>query len=416
MTRISFLIPAFCVVVILILQPARAQFPLKIKIPKSRPTPTQGAQPSTTTDAQPTQPQTENRNPPKQSVAASNGGPYAKRLFPTETPVFLPETLDITCDKTDSYWKVLNSTNYSSWVPKLSFRVFYGGSARLRYKADYLMPDGSPWFGETLDQRGDRDETNFTYLIASEYDSNKYQGKALTGGGTFGVKITNMRDNSVVFQGKFKVVKRKSDVTDAKYRNKFDFYVDQDWNLPIGYAGVNWKWSKDSALPFVQMWFKGGLNASDLEARLYRDEQQIATTDEGGDVSVAETRNRGGHSPAEERTVEWILYQFDWHNKILFINNAHARALTSNKNKLFINESPGEYTVKVFYKGEQVRETKFAIADGNFADNGIAAQSRLTTNKIILPVKLSGNIDKWDASAWRADAFYGNALPNFNAP
>jgi hypothetical protein len=72
--------------------------------------------------------------------------------------------------------------------------------------------------------------------------------------------------------------------------------------------------------------------------------------------------------------------------------------------------------VKVFYKGEQVRETRFSIALGNYADNGLAAQNKVSTNKIVLPVKVLGTADKWNATAWKTDGFYGNPLTGFSAP
>jgi hypothetical protein len=86
---------------------------------------------------------------------------------------------------------------------------------------------------------------------------------------------------------------------------------------------------------------------------------------------------------------------------------------TANKDAKFINQMPGEYVVKV-YNGEQVRETKFSIGNnGTYADNGIARQSNLTTNKVILPVKVMGTLEVepgkckrhgllWKPSCWCA--------------
>ena len=76
---------------------------------------------------------------------------------------------------------------------------------------------------------------------------------------------------------------------------------------------------------------------------------------------------------------------------------------------------PGEYTVKVFYQGQQVRETTFNIADGNFVDNGIAKQNGISTDKVILPVKVMGTVDKWNAATWKTEGFYGNPLTGFSA-
>ena len=67
---------------------------------------------------------------------------------------------------------------------------------------------------------------------------------------------------------------------------------------------------------------------------------------------------------------------------------------------------PGEYTVKVFYKGEQVRETKFNIDAGDFADNGLVLQNKISTDKIFLPVTVMGTADKWNPA--NAKRFCGN--------
>jgi hypothetical protein len=76
---------------------------------------------------------------------------------------------------------------------------------------------------------------------------------------------------------------------------------------------------------------------------------------------------------------------------------------------------PGEYTVKVFYQGQQVRETQFKIADGNFVDNGIAKQNGISTDKVLLPVKVMGSVDKWNAATSKTEGFYGNPLMGFSA-
>ena len=59
---------------------------------------------------------------------------------------------------------------------------------------------------------------------------------------------------------------------------------------------------------------------------------------------------------------------------------------------------------------------KFSIADGSYADNGIAKQNKVSTNKMIVPVKVLGAADKWNATAWKTDGFYGNPLIGLNAP
>jgi hypothetical protein len=409
MKKTSFFMIAFFVIATAGPRTALGQFPGKIKIPKvnqpkPQPSPVDSTQPSPTSNTQPTQPQPESGT--TRPSAGGGAEVFATPPKPTETPLLLAETLEIRTDTQDYYWKAPKESNYTSWQPHIRFNVVYGGASRLRYKADYSMPDGSPWYSETLEQKG----TDTPYIIESPFESDKDKGKALVTPGTFGVKITNMRDNSVAFQGKFKVIKYKPENTDERYRNLVDFYVDQDFNLPIGHTNVDYS-SRTDGLPYVRMWFKGGINSSDLEARLFYNGQQIATTDEGGNVSHVEGRypKHAGNNPA----LKWDLYEFSWRSKILFIVTPEARNMTSNRGKLYINQSPGDYTVKVFYKGEQVRETKFTIAEGNFTDNGLAKQNKITTDKSILAVKVMGSADKWNAMAAKTEGFYGNPLSGF---
>jgi hypothetical protein len=83
-------------------------------------------------------------------------------------------------------------------------------------------------------------------------------------------------------------------------------------------------------------------------------------------------------------------------------------------NAKILNKMPGEYTVKVFYQGTQVREASFRIENGNLADNGIASQNGFKDHKIMIPVKILATTEKWNANAWKTDAFYGNPLTGFS--
>jgi hypothetical protein len=407
----SLLTFVFLIVAACGLQTVSAQFPKLPKIPKPsqpkpQPTPTETTEPTPSSET--AQPQPESRNTTQQGP--SSGGPYAKKPEPPDTPMLLAETLEIRTETWDYYWKAPGQSSYTSWVPRVRFEVKYAGSIRLRFKADYFMPDGQLWFNETLEQKGGGYGES-TSTIESQYGTEDDK-KTIVTAGTFGVKITNMRDNSVVFQGKFKVIKFKPDTTDPRYKTHVDFFVDQDWNLPIGYANYKDE-SLGSAYPSIRMWFKGGLNSNDLEARLYYNGKELATTDEGGNIGSAERRfpKHAANDPA----LHWEMYEFYWPGKILFITDDEARRMTANQGKLYINQMPGEYTVKVFYKGEQVRETKFTIADGNFVDNGLARQNKISTDKLVLPVKVMGTADKWNVAA-KTDGFYGNPLTGFNQP
>ena len=84
-------------------------------------------------------------------------------------------------------------------------------------------------------------------------------------------------------------------------------------------------------------------------------------------------------------------------------------------NSIFTGDNPGEYTVKVFHKGVQVRETQFTIdAKGLIAPNAFSQAMFLNNYRIVVPVKVTGTLDKWNPATWKTDAFYGNPISGFD--
>ena len=80
-----------------------------------------------------------------------------------------------------------------------------------------------------------------------------------------------------------------------------------------------------------------------------------------------------------------------------------------------MSENPGDYEIKIIYKGHLVRSIKFAVdAEGKIVDNGIAKSNKLGDDRVIVPVQIIGDSDSpWDRMAWKTDAFYGNPLTGF---
>jgi hypothetical protein len=338
-----------------------------------------------------------------------------RRPQATDQPRFLKETLDISCDTADRYWKMGNQTIYSCWVPKVKFYAFHNGVTKLRYAVEYFNPDGSLWYGEPMEQIGNPNKDgDSTVLIESERRSEKHQGKAVIAIGTYGIKITNTRNSEVVFQGKFKVGKFKTSDSSPAYKNQHNYFVDQDWNLPIGYLWLNYNFFAATPRPCLSMWFKGGLNDRDLEARLYYNGEEIGSTDNGGFFGRQEER----YSTSQENptTHTWRRYEISWANFVALADpEPYIKREVIASKKRMMQEMPGDYTVKVFYKGAQVREAKFSVGeDGKLVDNGIAKQNNFGNLKIIIPVKVIGTLDKWNPTTWKAEAFYGNPLTGFN--
>ncbi len=406
MKKYSMAAFAILVAVGLGFQTISAQFPLKIpKLPKTE-------KPQTETPTSVDNSSTQNQQNQNQTRTSKTGGfELLKRIEPTAKQVFLKDTLEIKIQKDDHYWKFPNQNDYTSWLPQVSFDIFYDSSSKMRYSAEWFNPDGSSWFTESLDTGFESSDK--TVKVSSPYSGELLNTKAVITTGTYGVKITNVKTNEVVFQGKFKVNKMSLSSGDARLKNKFLFYVDNDWSLPVGYVGFTYSgetsWDIDPK-PLVFMWFKGELEAKDLEAKLFYNNQEIASTDDGGTVNSTQTR--GEECFLSREVCFYKLWEFNWNNFIVE-NNDWIR--TKYPKATFTRDKPGEYTVKILYKGAPVRETKFTIDQkGWIAPNAFTGQIDLTEYKIVVPVKVLGNLDKWNAATWKTDVFYGNPLAGFS--
>lgn len=343
------------------------------------------------------------RPTPRQS-----GGAMAdpERPQATDVPVLLRSTLEIRADLSNKYWKLPNESNYTSWIPEVRFKVFYKGATRLRYKAEYFLPDGKPWFDEMLEQ-GMIDNGKQTVELNPSRAADKFTNRATDAVGTYGIKISDTRDDSVLFQGKFKVNKFKYGPAIPMFKNQYCFYVEQDWNIPIGYVWLDWDTA--AAYPTVSVWIKGDNRPGDIEGRLFYKGEQIATTDNRGRVLNNESRRP--NVPENKDLTHFQRWDLSWYG-IVYGPSQEAR--NRHREAKFINDMDGDYTVKIFLKGQQIREVNFSVAGGKLADNGIAKNNKLGDHMIIVPVKVLSTAEKWNANSWKTDAFYGNPLTGFS--
>ena len=213
----------------------------------------------------------------------------------------LKTTLDIRCDTEARYWKMPGESNYTSWVPQVRFDVLYSGATKLRLMAEYFTPDGKPWTSETL-KLNTANGQHQTQEMITDRVGDRFTNRSTNAVGTFGVKITDTRDGKVLFQGKFKVGKFKYGPDIPMFKNQYDFFVEQDWNMPIGYVWLDSSTDKHGLLPTFSVWIKGENRLDDLEARLFYNGQQIATTDDMGAgrlkaAPLPEQPSKQGHAP-----------------------------------------------------------------------------------------------------------------------
>jgi len=218
--------------------------------------------------------------------------------------------------------------------------------------------------------------------------------------------------NEKLFSGKFKVSKFHIGNNLPAFKNQFEYFVDQDWNLPIGYLYFNTP--ADPKMPplKVAMWFRGELDNTKLAAYLFYNGTQIGSTKEqagsaGYDAAIFANANEGN--------TRWERWTFSWGQVCGW--NTDTSSANNTSELFFLNSNPGEYEVKVLRDGDLARSAKFTIGpDGRLVDNGITQKNSLGGLAMILPVKVIGAGDgQWDPNAWK-DAFYGNPLSGFVAP
>lgn len=380
-----------------------AQFPLKIpKIGKSKPEQPKPAE-------QPTTGQQNGGGDSSPNSSKKSGGDvsHMAKPRPTSVAVLLKASFEVKPYRGTTYWKFPSARDYSSWIPLINFNLFYDESETVRYTVEWLNPNGSLWFSEPVDGTETR------------YSSEVFDTKSADAAGTFGFQLLNTKTKEVVFQGKFNVKKMLLIPGDPRQKNNATFYVDNDWMLPVGYVGFNDNsgWDKDPQ-PIVYMWFKGDLKREDFEARLFHNNQQIASTDDGGSVYDGDDTRNSNNCFQQTEICGYRLWQFSWKNFKVesFDQSATMANYVRDPNGFYTKDKPSEYTVKVFHKGTQVRETKFtAQPNGWLAPNAFAQQIPMKNYRAVIPVKIMGMLDKWNPAAWKTEAFYGNPISGFVA-
>lgn len=414
MKRTSFL--TFSVVALLALGLQTASAQITIKIPKIK-----------VEKPKPEQPKPDSGNPSSDAPSATStvssstySAPVRKSQYdfirPTAQPLLVKDSIYIQAETHDEYWKT-PAQKTSSWVPTVKFSVFYDWQVIVPHLVEYFNLDGSLWFSEILE--GDRPTADGTVPFKSNYSDTQKMlaARSTIATGLYGIKITNRTSGEVAFQGKFKVGKFPRP---WKGKTSSEFYVDHDWLMPIG--NVSFHFSNFSGQNLgtnfpvqVSMWFKKSIGSTDhgLEARLFYKGQQIAITDrlEAYEDRASETGNLSADLH------HWRRWQFEWFNEKINIDNGGEYHRDNMPKSFFVDRNPGEYTVKVYHKGVQVREARFTVgADGRVVDAGYYKPGYLTYYKVIIPVTVIGAAEKWNAAAWKTEAFYGNPMTGFAVP
>ena len=384
----------------------------KTERPKPTPTPAAAAQPAATDDARP---------------AAQPAAPAATSQTPAaagpDQPSIQYDSLQVTAWTNNSY-----KGNYDvwSWVPRMEFRYNGPVPSGSQLYAEFQQPGGSaPWVkfdcetNETL--KGRWHET--------ECGGRQVEDKSITAVGpvNFAIKLRNelAGTDTTLFTGRMKVARTLSNEHGPKAANKFVYYVDHDWNLPIGYVFYTpndvhgWEmprfnlafWVRGEAVRFdPHLFFQG----KEIGRAFLDDGTQVgrASCESVVDNTTTHYVNEGVPQRAKWSRVECSFPMVIQHDKT---NGGQGQ---SNTNEFFkMASNPGEYEFKLLWNNKLARSIKFTVGPNGKLDNGIAAANKLGIDRVVVPVTVIGDQDgAWDKAAWKTDAFYGHPLKGFSAP
>ena len=258
-----------------------------------------------------------------------------------------------------------------AWTPRIMFRVNGPISAGSQLSVEFTLPGNRPWVKfdcETGEAPGP------TFWWQTECGNNLPDEQAVTDTGIveFRVKLRNelAGTNATLFSGKMKVEKFHFGLDLPKFKNNFEYYVNQDWNLPIGYVFLEGEKDAHSSkidwtFPqlIVAMWFRGSVETTNhTDAYLFYQGKEIGSTKttEQGKVT-----DEVYDLASESSAYEWRRRKF-WFNTVRGWDRQPEGHITAH----LLNKNPGEYEVKVLQNGHLARVAKFTVGpDGKLADD-----------------------------------------------
>jgi hypothetical protein len=337
-----------------------------------------------------------------------------------DQPAVAKDSIQVTAFTLDAYRR-----NYDlwSWVPQIEFSVSGPISSGSQLYAEFNLPGAGPWV--KFDCR--TEETQKGYSWKTECGGQQIpddKGSTYTGPVNFAIKMRNelAGTDTTLFTGTAKVEKAPSNLGGPKAAGKFVYYVNHDWNLPIGYVFLTpddvsgWK----KTMLNVAFWTRGEYHAG-FEPHLFYQSKEVGKVYlEGREVGKPtcdpEVENNTTHYVADTvpQKAKWIRVKCRFFSVQGWDHSGGDTSLFGPLHQL--EKNTGEYEFKVLWNNRLARSIRFTVdADGKL-DDRVAAANKLGSNRVIVPVQIIGDQDgQWNRMAWKTEAFYNNPLTGFTA-
>jgi hypothetical protein len=341
-------------------------------------------------------------------------------------PTIMKDYVTVRAFTVDSYQK---NFDVWSWLPTVRFRVNGPIASGSTLWVEFNLPTG-PWV--KFDCKTEEIAKDHWWQVedAGGRDIGEDKGTTYTGPVDFAIHVRNdlASTDSVLFKGKIKVAKAHSNETGGeKFAQHFVYYVDQDWNLPIGYVF----YTKDDVhgwdLPTFNAAFWARGEGVEIQPHLFFEAHEV------GKMSWSGTPV-GQPSADPELTLETTQYVDDslpqkakwarvvctfpnvkgWNKTGQILDNSRPGQVGAVH---ILKDHPGDYEVKVLWRNKIARSIKFTVRDDGTLDDAVNTANHIgDIRRMVVPVKIIGDQDgNWDKDAWKTDAFYGNPLTGFTA-
>jgi hypothetical protein len=314
-------------------------------------------------------------------------------------------------------FKVETLTSYKgdydiwSWLPRLDFTTIGQRPSGAHYYVEVTNPGGGPWI--TINCASDVDRVGY------ECGHDEETAKSITSVGvvSFTIKMKNELDgtDATLFTGKAKIEKSPSNDHSPTAAKKPVYYVNEDWNLPIGLIFID----KAHVLN-VRFWVRGEGIRMDPHVFYQGKEVGISSFD-GMRVYGASCSSDIEHQPSQT-AAETVPQGAKWQRIQCVIGGVvgePVKTVTGTTGMHDLSANNGDYEIKVLRNNKLARSMKFTVENGKIKDNGLTTANKMgiATSTLIVPVMVLDDQDgPWNRTAWKTEAFYGNPLAGFTWP
>jgi hypothetical protein len=335
-----------------------------------------------------------------------------------DQPTIAKDSVQVTAFTFNVYKK---SYDVWSWVPQIQYRVNGPIPSGSQLYVEYTVPGSPP---VKFDCSTEETQAGRWWKTSCGGRDGIPEDKATTYTGpfSFAIKLRNelAGTDATLFSGKAKVAKvHSNEAQTPKFVNHFVYYVNHDWNMPIGYVFYTGDDLKGMERPILKLafWVRG--DAYNFQPHLFYQGKEVGKIFYEGE----EVGKPSCEPDVENGTTQFVEDSFPqkakWARVICEFNNVRGWDKTGEEAGMFgplyqLDKNPGEYEFKLLWNNHLARSIKFTVGPNGKIDNGIATANKLGSGRVIVPVQIIGDQDgTWDRTAWKTDAFYGNPLTGF---